>query len=53
MSFTEELSVRRVALTPIMVNAYGKHISEFFNGLQRPALVRVDSSCDVRVSFIF
>ena len=51
VSFTEELSVQRVALTPIMVN--GKHISEFFNGLRSPALVHVDSSCDFRVSFIF
>ena len=51
VSFTEELSVRRVALTPTMVN--GKHISEFFNGLRSPVLVHVDSSCDFRVSFIF
>ena len=49
VSFTEELSVRRVALTPTMVN--GKHISEFFNGLRISVLV--DSSCDFRVSFIF
>ena len=51
VTFTEELSGRRVALTPVMVN--GKHISQFFNGLRSPALVHVDSSCDFRVSFIF
>ena len=51
VSFTEELNVRRVALTPITVN--GKHISEFFNGLRSPAHVHVDSSCDFRVSFTF
>ena len=50
-SFTKELSVRRVALTPTMVN--GKHISEFFNGLRSSALMRVDSSCDFMVSFVF
>ena len=44
VSFTKELSVRRVTLTPIMVN--GKHISEFFNGLRSSAIVQVDSSCD-------
>ena len=51
VSLPEKLSVRRVALTPTVVN--GKPVAEMFDGVRSPALVHVDCSCDFKASFIF
>ena len=51
VSLPECLSVRRVALTPSIVN--GHSVQDMFENVRSPALVHVDCSCDFKVRCMY
>ena len=51
LSFIEKMNERRVALVPVVVD--GRNIDDIFKDLKSPALIRILSSCDTKVSLTF